>query len=147
MRFVLLFIPLISALFTAAKDSTTGTSFAGCYVLRVSDGHPLGFAEGDTLPKRFKLKRRRFMKENKRFVVKNLDTKMPRDWRWSSWGLNDAGSLEIILSTGFVRWNIQLNGTGTELQSSAKFFTDTHPKLSDSIAIVIHAVGCKSLGN
>jgi hypothetical protein len=57
--------------------------------------------------------------------------------------VNPDGSLDIVFSTGFVGWNLQMTGSQTDLRGTGRHFTDTDLHPSDSRRVFAHTVNCK----
>ena len=143
MRSLCLVVIAISAHLAIAQTAPlTAPSFAGCYELRVQEWHPARAKNSDFLPRRFQLTTRPATRG--RFVARNLDSKV----RWdlsllSSWNVNDDGSLQVIWSTGFVGYEMQLSGSNVVFRGNAHYFTDTDLHPPDSATVVANHVECK----
>ena len=136
---------LFTWLAATAQDSKTAHTFTGCYELK-----PAGWLSSvrlyhdEYLPRRFQLTMRHI---NNGLEVKNLDSNVRQDLRLSAWNVKDERKVEIVWSTGFVGWSIQLSGSDADFRGTAQFFTDTDTQPSSPITIVTHAVNCKGLAN
>jgi hypothetical protein len=128
-----------------AQDSKAAQAFAGCYELEVEGWQGWRLfrpSADDVLPKRFELTTRPI---EEGFAVRNLDSKVRSNLPLSSWNVKDKGKIEIVWSTGYVGWNIQLSGSGTNLRGTADYFTDAGPSaFSVRHKVLIHAVDCKN---
>jgi hypothetical protein len=137
---------LVSAPLATAQSSESVESLAGCYELRIpwwSLANPKG------LPRRFLLTTRRPVfcsvdSAKKCFVARNLDSKVHWDFSaLSSWTTKDDGTLQIVWSTGFLGYDIQLIKSGTDFRGTAHYFTDTPPDPRNSLVVIVRRAECK----
>jgi hypothetical protein len=147
MRALFLVVFLMGGHLALGQGGTSTKLFAGCYELHFEGWHPIiaSSSMNDFLPKRFQLTTQPF--KPKWFVARNLDAKVREGLPLSSWNVKDDGRLEIVWSTGFVGWDIELGGSGANLRGTARYFTDTDPHPSDPIKVAAHSVGCKDLAH
>src|SRR4029077_8469162 len=119
MRLPCVVLVLVSAHLAIAQENPLRRSlaFVGCYELRVPADHPSSAKKADFLPKRFELTISPSSSKGA-FVARNPDSKVGDtsmlSWM-SSWNANLDGTLHIVWSTGYVGYDIQLGGSGTEL--------------------------------
>jgi hypothetical protein len=138
---------LLSFLFLALPFSARGrgrtlpASFMGCYELRIEGSPPFTSGEYNVLPRRFQLTDQPSIRG--RFIAKNLDSKIRWDLPLSSWVVNPNGSLDIVFSTGFIGWNLQMAGSRTDLRGSGRHFNDTDLHPSGSARVSAHVVKCQ----
>jgi hypothetical protein len=139
---------------TFSQSSASPESVAGCYELRVLEWRLFG--EPERLPRRFELTTRAYSSSTKkRFVLRNLDSKVRWDLPLSSWTARDDGTVQIVWSTGFVGWDVHLNKSGSEIRGWARYFTDTDSNFpevlnlpevltpANSLPVVAHKMECK----
>ena len=148
MRTLCFIVLMAGAQLSFSQTGASPESVAGCYELRLL--HPLGEAGAERLPRRFELTTRaRSSSSKKRFVAQNLDPKVRWDLSLSSWVAKDDGTVQIVWSTGFVGWDIQLSKSGSELRGRTHYFTDTDSNFpevltpANSLPVVAHKTECK----
>ena len=127
MRILLAILLIASGQAIRAQDQTL-LGVMGCYELRVERSRQVSENYGHQfLPKKLEL-----TAEPGAFgwlAVKNVDSNRRWDLSLSSWSVNDDGTVELGLSTGFVGWHIHLKRAGSDLHGTARFWTDTDAKL------------------
>jgi hypothetical protein len=69
------------------------------------------------------------------FVARNLDSKIHSDLSLSSWRVTDDGYIQIIWSTRFDGYGIQLSRSKGSFRGTAHYWTDIDPKPIDPFAI------------
>jgi len=137
---------LVSAPLAIAQSNAPLESLAGCYELRLPWW---SLASPKDLPRRFLLTTGRpvvcsvdSVKEC--FVARNLDPKVHWDYSTlSSWSAKDDGTLQIVWTTGFVGYDIQLTKSGTEFRGTAHYLTDTPPDLRVALTVIVRRAECK----
>jgi hypothetical protein len=144
MKAVFLIFLLTCGRVVTARDSKAAQGFAGCYALEVEGWQGWRLfrpSADDDLPRRFELTTRPI---EKGFAVRNFDLKVRSDLPLSFWNMKDEGKIEIVWSTGYVGWNMQLSGSSANLRGTADYFTDAPSALPVRHKVIIHAVDCKT---
>jgi hypothetical protein len=152
MRNLFLLVVFTGAHFAVAQDIAVAEQLAGCYVLRVLTEHHTT-RKVEILPRRFQLTTRpssyQYGTSRKRFVARNLDSKIRWDLSTSSWTVTNDGSLQIAWSTGNVGCGMLVKGFKDSFRGTARYWADTDPdpfdarSIRNSIAVAVHRVECK----
>lgn len=152
MRLLCLGLALASAHLVMAQEDTFRRSIelVGCYELHVPETHSSKSKNTDDfLPRRFQLTMRPSINKGTWFV-RPLDAKIQGSLMSliSSWHTTLDGTLHIDWTTGYVGYEVRLNGSGGELRGTAHYFTDTDPlpRINRDRPVVVRRVSCKESG-